>query len=814
MHSNRSLKTVKRDRPCPHCGKPDWCYQLGELTVCKRDAEPAPGWKLTSLRDREGSYYYAPINPLPKPIRPKQTRTWEYPSRDHSPFVRVIRIDDGQTSKPKRWQEHWDRTEWVKGLQGIDRADIPIYRYTEIQTAIADGKPIFLVEGEVCADALWNLGIPATTNIGGAGKWKPSDSNDLKGAKVVLCPDRDQPGLAHMDAIAQDFPDAQWLYAFPTSDFWNRLPASGGADVADWIADYQLSAAHIWEACEPRRTQTSQPQLAKLTPPVVEENYTQLCVKALYSDTAWVAFHGKLYKWVGTHYQETCSGEEIQRITQWCHSTPVRVGKTWKYSYATATHVDNIIQWLHRHFSISPRQVNPPGINCRNGVVKLKWQGNRAIWELIPHNPDVVYTYISDIEFQPHADPTECDRMLNCLEPTQQKLFIQTIAASLDLDTIRRYRGRTVKALLCRGHGNNGKDTLREALRLLYGIGMSDATISDFASYDSGRKFDLSKLQDTRINWSSENSSIENLDRIQSLKQAITGESLDLERKGMDVQPMRLSTVFLFNVNEAPNLQAGLEAIQSRWSVLSFNKTYKVNADPKKGELEADSRFRYDSDFLKKQVCPALLNKMLEAIATLAIDGIDYSHAEQALQNIQQETNHLWAFAREVGLDYRLGGRVYINDLWEILQTWYTHNGTLEVSKAENGKEKKIWHDQPRRGDKNVKAPNQIHQRFAELFPKIQRCKNNDASEGVERKGQFYLSGISITNPSEKQWRSTGEAIGEAVILAQSQGEAREAIYDIQAEIYKMAQSLSSGQRQELIAWLTQTHENSRNLSE
>jgi putative DNA primase/helicase len=766
MPSNRSLKTVKRDRPCPHCGKPDWCYQLGELTVCKRDAEPAPGWKLTNQKDRDGSYYYAPIDPLPKPIRPKQTRTWDYPSRDRASFVRVIRIDDGQTSKPKRWQEHWDGTEWVKGLQGIHREDIPIYRYTEIQTAIADGKTIFIVEGEPCADALWNLGIPATTNIGGASKWKSSDTNDLKNAKVVLCPDRDQPGLAHMDAIAQDFPDTQWLYAFPTSDFWNRLPTSGGADIADWIADYQLSAADILAACEPRRIQPTQPKHPLLLP-VVEENYTQLCVKALYSDTAWVAFHGKLYKWIGTHYQEACPGEETQRITQWCHSTPVRVGRAFKYAYATATHVDNIVQWLHRHFSISPRQVNPAGINCRNGVVKLKWQGNRATWELIPHSPDVVYTYISDIKFKPNADPTECDRMLSCLEPTQQKLFIQTIAASLDLDTIRRYRGRTVKALLCRGHGNNGKDTLREALRLLYGIGMSDATISDFASYDSGRKFDLSKLQDTRINWSSENSSIENLDRIQSLKQAITGESLDLERKGVDVQAMHLSTVFLFNVNEAPNLQAGLEAIQSRWSVLSFNKTYKVNADPNKGELEADSRFRYDPDFLKEQVCPALLNKMLAAIATLAVDGIDYTHAEQALQDIQQETNHLWAFAREVGLDYRLGGRVYINDLWERLQTWYIHNGTLEISKSENGREKRVWHDQPQRWDKNLKAPNQIHQRFAQLFPKIKKVRDT-----VERKGQFYLAGLTIGEAVSE----AGEAISEAVSLTQRGGEASEAI--------------------------------------
>ena len=335
------------------------------------------------------------------------------------------------------------------------------------------------------------------------------------------------------------------------------------------------------------------------------------------------------------------------------------------------------------------------------------------------------------------------------------------MAASLDLNTIRRHRGQRIKALLCKGHGNNGKDTLREAVRLLYGIGLSDVTIGDFAAYDQGRKFDLAKLQGAQINWSSENSSADNLDRIQSLKRAITGEELDLERKGVDPRPMRLAAVFLFNVNEAPNLKAGLEAIQSRWAVLSFNKTYKEGADASKGEIEADSRLRYDPDFLKQKVCPALLNKMLAALATLAVEGIDYSCTEQALQDVQQETNHLWAFARDVGLDYQVGGRVYINDLWELLREWYISNGTLEVVTTDKGKEKRIWHEQPRRGDRNVKAANQVYQRFAELFPKVR--KERDTSHRDPRRGQFYLSGVAIqaeatAEATPKQRRSSAEA--------------------------------------------------------
>jgi hypothetical protein len=28
---------VTAHNPCPHCGKPDWCYSIGEFTVWNRD---------------------------------------------------------------------------------------------------------------------------------------------------------------------------------------------------------------------------------------------------------------------------------------------------------------------------------------------------------------------------------------------------------------------------------------------------------------------------------------------------------------------------------------------------------------------------------------------------------------------------------------------------------------------------------------------------------------------------------------------------------------------------------------------------------
>ena len=241
-----NLQHVTAHAPCLHCGKPDWCYYLGELSICKRTDEAAPGWRLTSKRDADGGRFFAPIERQQKAIRPAQKRIWDYPDREGNPLVRIIRIDDGKGGKPKRWQEHWNGKRWVKGLKGVKREDIPVYRYAEIKEAIRQGRTIFVVEGEPCADALWNLGLSATTNIGGSGKWQPSDTADLTAvAKIVLCPDRDKPGMKHMESIAEEFPEAQWLYPFPNSPLWKNLPKSQGADIADWITDYKLSAKQV-----------------------------------------------------------------------------------------------------------------------------------------------------------------------------------------------------------------------------------------------------------------------------------------------------------------------------------------------------------------------------------------------------------------------------------------------------------------------------------------------------------------------------------------------------------------------------------------
>ena len=78
-----------------------------------------------------------------------------------------------------------------------------LYHLPEVLEAIKKGETIYVCEGEKDADNLRKLGLQATTNPMGAGKWRPEYSESLTGANVVILPDKDEPGRKHAAQVAQ-----------------------------------------------------------------------------------------------------------------------------------------------------------------------------------------------------------------------------------------------------------------------------------------------------------------------------------------------------------------------------------------------------------------------------------------------------------------------------------------------------------------------------------------------------------------------------------------------------------------------------------
>ena len=480
------------------------------------------------------------------------------------------------------------------------------------------------------------------------------------------------------------------------------------------------------------------------TAPTPEQNYVQKAIEALYSSGHWASVAGQLLAFTGTHYELRPEATEKRRILDWLSTYSEFVNGKYRCNRANTASVNEIYSYIVLAVAVDPNTINPEGLNSSSGVVKINPDGSHT---LVPHDPKQVYTYVG-CKYDPDIDPTDCDRLLECLEPSQREIFLRTAAAALNLKLVRsKLTGRGVKGLLCHGEGSNGKDTLRAVLAAVFGRGMTGKSLSDFKSYDMGRKFNLAGIEGSICNWASENTAKVDLDGIQSLKQFITGDPLDIERKGKDSYEYKSAAIFFANCNKLPSITGGTAAIDDRYGILRFDKTYARNAIAAEGQLEADPRFKDDEKFILEQVAPAMLNKLLERLPLLLSQGIDYKATKDAMQKAQEESRHLWQFAREVGLEVQSGGRVWITDLWDLLVNWYEGMGILDKEPGSNNKEKLIWHELSNKYDAPVKSINQLSSRFSEIFPKVQVCRYVEREE-MERRGQRYLLGVGFVQSS------------------------------------------------------------------
>jgi 5S rRNA maturation endonuclease (ribonuclease M5) len=78
-----------------------------------------------------------------------------------------------------------------------------LYRLGEVREGITSDRWVFVVEGEKDADRLSALGVVATCNPGGAGKWRAGYSEMLRGARVAVLPDNDESGRRHARQVAE-----------------------------------------------------------------------------------------------------------------------------------------------------------------------------------------------------------------------------------------------------------------------------------------------------------------------------------------------------------------------------------------------------------------------------------------------------------------------------------------------------------------------------------------------------------------------------------------------------------------------------------
>jgi putative DNA primase/helicase len=223
----------------------------------------------------------------------------------------------------------------------------------------------------------------------------------------------------------------------------------------------------------------------------------------------------------------------------------------------------------------------------------------------------------------------------------------------------------------------------------------------------------------------------------------ITGDPIKHELKGQDEREFLPNCICLFNLNDVPSLKGDSNSIKSRLAVVEFLKVFKKNADPSKGEMEVDPRFKYDRDFLKNNVLPAFVNRLVASFIDLMQNGIDYDSCDEAILNIRLQNSHLLEFATDTGLSPERGAVVPVKEVWEALEKYYLDTGVLVLD--DSGK--RSWADPIRPGDPYVKGSNQVANRLLKLFPGCKLVEVGHRVKGI--KGLAFKPVEPVREPVE-----------------------------------------------------------------
>lgn len=198
--------------------------------------------------------------PGERPERPQVVDRYRYLDEAGELLYEVLRLE----GKQFRQRRPDGQGGWIWSLGDTRRV---LYRLPGVLAAVADGRSIFVVEGEKDVHALEAAGEVATCNSGGAGKWRVDYADALTGAReVIVVADADEPGRRHARDVALSLQgrveSIHVVEAAAGKDAADHLAAGGSVDefvvVSDDRHTQERVGAHSLKA-------------SRTEPPIVEE---------------------------------------------------------------------------------------------------------------------------------------------------------------------------------------------------------------------------------------------------------------------------------------------------------------------------------------------------------------------------------------------------------------------------------------------------------------------------------------------------------------------------------------------------------------
>lgn len=409
--------------------------------------------------------------------------TYSYTDENGNELYRVVRWE------PKDFTvQHFEKTDKVAGyVDGLGGRPRVLYRLPRVKQDIAEGRPIFLVEGEKDVHTVEGLGHTGTCNAGGAGKWLDSYTRSLAGADVILVPDADLPGRKHAELIGMALRGTAARIRFI------RLPVKQAkGDISDWVAcggtaeefAKLIGSAQDWEPGALVSADEETP-LGPDGEPLNDLGNARRLVKRHGDTVRFCHDAGKWYCWDGRRWVKDETGEivrkakvivdEMLRQAAVMRRSAESDADDSELELAKAFERHAVSSGNHRRILAMISQAeSEPGItilangldadpwvfNCGNGTIDLR------TGDLRPHCRDDLISKTSEITYNPNAQCPTWERFISEVFQGDDDLvrFVHSAAGyTLTGDT------REQVFFILHGCGSNGKSTFIGVLRDIFG---------------------------------------------------------------------------------------------------------------------------------------------------------------------------------------------------------------------------------------------------------------------------------------------------------------------------------------------------------
>lgn len=290
-----------------------------------------------------------------------------------------------------------------------------------------------------------------------------------------------------------------------------------------------------------------------------------------------------------------------------------------------------VLAYLEIMIEDDVKATNPSIIAFNNGLYNIKDGTFRGF------TPDVVITNKIPWPYNPAAYSELLDHTLDrlaCNDPEVRALLEEMVGYCL-------YRRNELgKAFILIGDKSNGKSTFLHVVKNMLG----DNNIASLDLKELGDRFKTAELFGKLANIGDDIAD-EFIANASVFKKLVTGDRVNVERKGQDPFEFNNYAKFLFSANVIPRIKDKTGAVQRRLVVIPFDAKFTPN----------DPDFR---PFIKDELCE---QEAMEHLILLGLAGLQRvlsnvkfttsTRVQEQLKEYEESNNPIIGFVQEIGLD-------------------------------------------------------------------------------------------------------------------------------------------------------------------